>query len=120
MSRHTRRDSRLCKRFQVENGTIALDSVYGEIIDISFGGLSFRYHALDDMMNRQQEFGIIFGGEELFFDNIPLRNVSDMVLDVADEDAAIEVRRRCMAFGELTREELARLAHFIKHHAVKE
>ena len=107
------RESRRCRRFPVKDGVIALDSVYGEIIDVSFGGLSFRYTAYDDMTTEPAEFGIIFGGEELFFDNIPLTNVCDIVRDEKAGGGG-EVRRRGMAFGDLVPEQVIVLARFIR------
>ena len=107
------RESRRCRRFPVKDGVIALDSVYGEIIDMSFGGLSFRYTAYDDMTTEPVEFGIIFGGEELFFDNIPLANVCDIVME-EEAGGAGEVRRRGMAFGDLIPEQVVTLARFIR------
>lgn len=108
------RESRRCRRFPVKDGVIALDSVYGEIIDVSFGGLSFRYTAYDDMTAQPSEFGIIFGGEELFLENIPLTNVCDTVMDEAVAGEAGEVRRRGMAFGDLIPEQVVTLARFIR------
>lgn len=112
------RESRRCRRFPVKDGVIALDSVYGEIIDMSFGGLSFRYTAYDDMTTEPAEFGIIFGGEELFFDNLPLTNVSDIVID-HEGDGDGEVRRRGMAFGELVPEQVVILARFIRQFSLE-
>ena len=111
-------ESRRCRRFPVKDGVIALDSVYGEIIDMSFGGLSFRYTAYDDMTTEPAEFGIIFGGEELFFDNIPLTNVSDIVID-QEGDGAGEVRRRGMEFGNLVPEQVVTLARFIRQFSLE-
>lgn len=114
----TQRESRRCRRFPVKDGVIALDSVYGEIIDVSFGGLSFRYTAYDDMTTEPAEFGIIFGGEELFFDNLPLTNVCDIVMD-GETDGAGEVRRRGMAFGNLVPEQVVTLARFIRRFSLE-
>jgi len=111
-------ESRRCRRFPVKDGVIALDSVYGEIIDVSFGGLSFRYTAYDDMATEPAEFGIIFGGEELFFDHIPLTNVCDIVMD-ENAGGAGEVRRRGMAFGDLVPEQVVTLARFIRQFSLE-
>lgn len=108
------RESRRCRRFPVKEGVVVLDSVYGEIIDVSFGGLSFRYTAYDDMTTEPAEFGIIFGGEEIFFDNLPLTNVCDIVINEEGGEEAGEVRRRGMAFGDLVPEQIATLARFIR------
>ena len=118
MNMEKQRESRRCRRFPVKDGVIALDSVYGEIIDMSFGGLSFRYTAYDDMTSEPAEFGIIFGGEELFFDNIPLTNVSDVVID-EDADGTGEVRRRGMSFGNLVPEQVVTLARFIRQYSLE-
>lgn len=115
----SQRDSRRCRRFPVKDGVIALDSVYGEIIDVSFGGLSFRYTAYDDMTTQPAEFGIIFGGEELFFDNIPLDNVCDTVMDGEAGKGSGEVRRRGMAFGDLVPEQVVALARFIRQFSLE-
>jgi len=109
-------DSRRCERYQVNDGLIALDSVYGELIDISFGGLSFRYNAYEKMIKKPVEFGIIFGGETLYFDNIPLESITDFPLEEGDNGGT---RRRGMQFGELSQEDLARLARFIREHTAK-
>lgn len=109
-------DSRRCQRYQVKDGLIALDSVYGELIDISFGGLSFRYNAYENLLNKPVEFGIIFGGETLYFDHIPLESVTDLPLEEGDDRGL----RRCgMQFGELSQEDLARLARFIREHTAR-
>jgi len=113
------RESRRCRRFPVKDGVIALDSVYGEIIDVSFGGLSFRYTAYDDMTTEPAEFGIIFGGEELFFDNLPLTNVCDIVMDEENTGGAGEIRRRGMAFGDLVPEQVVTLARFIRQFSLE-
>lgn len=112
------RESRRCRRFPVKDGVIALDSVYGEIIDMSFGGLSFRYTAYDDMTTESAEFGIIFGGEELFFDNLPLTNVCDIAMD-ENADGTGETRRRGMAFGDLVPEQVVILARFIRQFSLE-
>lgn len=115
MSSNNPFDSRKCQRYAVKDGVIALDSVFGELIDISFGGLSFRYNAYENLLKKPAEFGIIFGGETLYFDNVPLESVSDLPLD----DDGGTARRCGMKFGELNEEELALLARFIRKHTAK-
>ncbi len=111
-----KKDSRLCKRFPVEDGVIDFDSVLGEIIDISFSGLAFRYSAFDEVAESATEFGAIFGGGEVFLDNIPLRSTNDIIEAPAADSMNPDMRRRGLAFGTLTPEELAQLARFIKQH----
>jgi len=109
-------ERRRCKRFRVRDGVISLDSVAGEIIDVSFGGISFLYESgqQEAMETEPLASGVIFGGEDLFFENISLRHVCDFALTdpVAGQGG---YRRRCMAFGPLTPAELAVLARFIRN-----
>lgn len=107
------RERRRCRRFRVRDGVVYLDSLVGEVIDVSFGGLAFRYvSAAGTRAEASLESGVLFGGEEIFLENVTLRTVSDFVLACSGEEE--EVRRRGMAFGPLTPEELAALARFIR------
>lgn len=114
MRRAGQRESRRCRRFPVKDGVVALDSVYGEILEVSFGGLSFRYRAHAAMPAPSVESGIIFGGEELFFNELPLASVSDIRMGEDTDGGSGEFRRRGMAFGNLVPEQVVTLAHFIK------
>lgn len=106
-------ERRRCKRFRVRDGVIYLDSVAGEIIDVSFGGISFVYESGQQETTEPLASGVIFGDEELFIENIPLMHVCDFAL--TDPAAGPgEFRRRCMAFGPLTSTDLAALARFIR------
>jgi hypothetical protein len=105
-------ERRRCRRFAVREGVIFLDSLQGELIDLSFGGLAFRYAAASGAGGGEGlETGVLFGGEELFLENVALRTVSDQPLRGAGPEG---LRRRGMAFGPLSSEELAALARFIR------
>jgi len=90
---------------------VLLDSLYGDIIEMSFGGLSFRYTAHDSMAAQPKEFALIFGGTELCLDGVPLDRVSDVPLDGGEADGA---RRMGMVFGDLVPEQVVAMARFIK------
>jgi hypothetical protein len=118
MEKGVRLDNRLCKRFDVQDCMIALGSVQGQIIDISFAGLSFRYKGTGVSMESATEYGAIFGDDDLFFEKIRLRNVSDVVIKDAPDELGVEYRRRGMAFGVLTPDDFSVLARVIKQHAL--
>ncbi|MDH5523403.1 MAG: hypothetical protein OEY01_05360 [Desulfobulbaceae bacterium] len=118
MRQELRLDNRLCKRFDVKDCMIALGSVQGHIIDISFAGLSFRYKATDASVESTTEYGAIFDGNGLFFDRIRLRNVSDVALHDEVDDSGAGYRRRGMAFGALTLPDFTVLARVIRQHAL--
>ena len=118
MKYKVRLDNRLCKRFDVKGCMIALGSVQGQIIDISFAGLAFRYKATEDSVESSTEYGAIFGGSDLFFERIRLRNVSDVAIKDEQDESGVEYRRRGMAFGALTLPDFTVLARVIRQHAL--
>jgi len=107
-------DGRRCKRFKVQDGYVVLGDLYGEIIDVSFGGLAFRYTSLERELVNPSGFGIIIGGETFYLDHVPLETVSDIPWNGEEEGQ----RRRSMQFGRLTQEQLSRLAAFIRRHGL--
>ena len=111
-------ENRLCRRFDVKGCMIALGSVQGQLMDISFAGLSFCYRADDDVLKPETEYGAIFGGNDLFFEKIRLRTVSDVAVKERQDATGVEYRRRGMEFGALTPPDFAVLARVIRQHAL--
>jgi len=104
------RERRKHKRYRAKSGTCALNSRVGEIIDISLGGLAFRYvdrGEWDDMP--PSDLGILFGNGDLCLEDIPLKVISDCAIN-----DGINITRRCgVQFGELTKKQLEQLEYFI-------
>lgn len=106
-------DRRSYKRFKVMSGVFAVNSRFGQIIDISMGGISFRYIDKNGIAPQPEERGFIFSDDDLCLDNIPLRTISDQVVNGGVSSQSTTVRRRSLEFGVLTSQQKNLLEHFI-------
>ncbi len=106
-------EKRRDKRFQVMSGAFAVNSKFGQIIDISMGGVSFRYVDRDEWENEREGLGILFGEDDLCLDKVPMQTVSDQVINNGVSSSATVVRRRGVKFGTLTAEQKFQLEYFI-------
>ena len=81
------------------------------IVDISEGGLSFRYlgHKLP---NSEIDTISLYHDYELIVGDIPIQAVSDFRL----RDNLVPVRRGSVSFGELNQEQLSQLETFIQNY----
>jgi len=104
------KERRKHKRYRARSGTCALNSRVGEIIDISRGGLAFRYVDRGDWKDMPpSDLGILFGNGELCLEDVPLKVISDCAIN-----DGINITRRCgVQFKELTEKQLEQLEYFI-------
>ncbi len=85
------------------------ESLPYHIVDISEGGLSFRY--LGKKLKRSEIKKVsLFYDSEMVVDDIPINAISDYRL----QDNLVPVRRGSIIFKELTPEQLNKLEEFIK------
>lgn len=85
------------------------------LIDISKGGLSFRYFVdTNDTGERLQELDIL-GGEDFYLEKVPVRVVSDMILKDDSPFSSIAMRRRGVQFGPLTPKQREQIDYFIEN-----
>jgi len=86
------------------------ESLPYHIIDISEGGLAFRY--LGQKLNRSEIFRVsLYNDFDLIVDNLPVKAVSDFRL----RDNLVPVRRGSISFSDLTDEQRDKVEQFIKH-----
>lgn len=106
-------------RFPTKKGVIiVLDSKSGELIDISFGGISFRYLGQNKWPTDTIE-GIFFGNDDLCWLKIPLRTITDeIILGNQRYNHTKEVRRHSMAFGDLAPQQTHQLMDFIQNNTI--
>ncbi|HSR36636.1 MAG TPA: PilZ domain-containing protein [Desulfurivibrionaceae bacterium] len=105
------RERRLFTRFPVrDNAMIAINSHLGELIDISFGGLAFRYAGAKPWPRQKRQLAMLCGADD-FCLQVPLSMVSDS--PVASAEGGV-MRRRSMRFGELDAQQLIQLIAFIR------
>ena len=114
-------ENRKLERYGVRDGAMAVigknANVLGQIIDISRGGLSFRY--MDNGMIEDQEdlLTILSTDQQFYLVNIPFQTVSDFALVNIPTFSSIITRRRCVRFRDLDEEQARRLEEFIRRYA---
>lgn len=110
-------------RIRLKNGAFVgvgpnFDQV-GPLIDISTGGLAFRYMAL-----KKQPSGLsldIFSTNRNFYlSYIPFKTVSDCETVEKAPSSSITMRRCSLEFSKLTRNQKSRLEQFIRDHTIRE
>ncbi len=107
--------ARAHQRFTAINRALALinqepESLFYHIVDISEGGLSFRY--LGQKLKRSKVNKIsLYHNYDLIIEDIPIKTVSDYRL----RDSLVPVRRSSVCFKSLSNEQLSRLETFIQN-----
>ncbi len=102
------------QRFQAVDRALVLiergpESLPYHIMDISEGGLSFRY--LGQKLRRSDIKDLsLYHNHELIVDKLPVKSVSDYRL----KDNLVPVRRGSVRFGSLSEEQLLKLKTFIR------
>lgn len=103
-------------RFRVDGATIGVSreqyTKMGQILDISMGGLSFRYFdgGLESAeFPTKAQMAILLAPRDFHLENIPFQTV----LDFQVQPIFLEMRQRCVQFGPLTSTQLIHLEYFI-------
>ena len=122
-----KKEYRKHKRYQVPEGSFVTvgsgKSVMGQVLDISMGGLSFRYVTNHSEAPKQESYADIYLTEgNLCMASVPIKAVSDFetrdtVTCKADGPLPVSCRgmRRCgVEFGEMTQAQMSQLASCIQ------
>ena len=112
------------KRFQAEEGAYAAvrpqyDKI-GQIIDVSRGGLAFRYMISGSQEDTSSELDIFLIGDGFHLDKVPFQTVSDEGIPERLSPGSQKMRRCGLQFGELTQMQILKLKEFILNHTVVE
>ncbi len=114
-------ENRKLERYRVRDGAMAVigknANVLGQIIDISRGGLSFRYMDNGIIEVEEDLLTILSTDQQFYLVNIPFQTVSDFALVDIPTFSSIIMRRRCVRFGNLDDEQIRRLDEFIRKYA---
>jgi len=118
-------ERRHCERFRLRDGGIALmtplgpySTIVGHILDMSIGGLSFRYVSDAALGDRASEVTLVSAENKFYLRRLPIKTVSDF--EIAKMPFGIMSPRRFgLKFGELTEEQVCRLQRFIVEHAAE-
>ncbi len=92
----------------------------GKIIDISEGGLAFRYINTEDKTSGPCELDIFLSDGNFYLNKVPFKNISDVEMDNVPSLASIRMRRCGLQFGDLTPDQIFDLEYFIENHTVGE
>lgn len=118
MSRIGFLDQRRHKRFRAKEGmfTVLRDNgtdILGTVLDISKGGLSYRYVPKDGSQGRWFELDIFMSGEGYRAERLPFRTVTDFEIDQDVPFSTVPVRRSGVQFGSLTPEQINQVENVI-------
>ena len=114
---------RRCARFRVpKDAFAALGSVYikvGQIINISIGGLAFRYLLPTEGPSNASELDIFLAGRTFYLYKVPFEIVWDLVNNEMRFNS-IETKICGLQFGDLTPHQISQLEYFIQDYAIGE
>jgi hypothetical protein len=124
MSRIEIVERRRHKRLQAEDGAYAAirpqyDKI-GQVIDVSRGGLAFRYMVSGSHEDESYEMDIFLIGDGFHLDKVPFKTVSDQKMPKRLCPGPQTMRRCCVQFGELTQTQALKLEEFILKHTIDE
>ncbi len=110
------------KRFQVRKGGFAGLGPYfeniGPIIDVSMGGLGFRYIGSEETNGSYLD--IFLADDDFYLRNVRFKTIWDFKSVNETLSSSVTMRRRGVQFKKLTDHQRSQLEYFIKNHAVGE
>jgi hypothetical protein len=108
------------QRLRLHDGAFATLSphplVAGQILNISKGGLSFRYIASRDHLKDASNLNILLTNGSFGLHNIPVKPVWDHATPDDFSSGLISTRHCAVRFGNLTDEQRSDLKNFFKNH----
>jgi hypothetical protein len=120
MKRREDKERRRYTRFRARDGALIELRSYrgklGEIIDISKGGLAFRYIDIGDRPKGSFQVDIFLKETGFRLEKVPAKTVSDLKTTKYFPYSSTKTRRQGIQFGELTRNQISKLEHFIKNY----
>ncbi|MBW1960261.1 MAG: PilZ domain-containing protein [Deltaproteobacteria bacterium] len=112
------------KRLAVQEGALAVlhNQKYkiGPIIDISHGGLSFRYVDGEKQPIHSFALSIFFTGEAFRIRKLPFKTIYDIQENPKKGPSYVLIRRIGGQFGKLTTDQRSVLGYFIENYKITE
>ena len=109
------------ERFQAEKGAfVALRGPtrkLWQIIDISKGGVAFRYVANGEEWEKSSELDILTADTRFSLETVPFKCVSDFEM-VNESHFSYRIRRSSVEFGRLTQLQISKLELFIRDYTI--
>ena len=114
-------DKRENSRFWIQEYAYAVlrpsSKKVGQIVDISRGGLSFRYPDTGEEQIESFELDIFLVGDDFYLDKIPFKTVSERDMEIELPDQSLTMKQCGVKFDELTLEQIERLDLLIQKYA---
>jgi hypothetical protein len=108
------------KRFQVQDDAIAVlrpvVDKRGPIIDISRGGLAFRYMTAKESSDRSSKLDILLPDLSFYLGHLPIRTVRDFEVTSEYALASTKTRRCSVQFKKLTQKQISLIESFMENH----
>lgn len=119
MTANERVERRKHKRYQVESGGLVLVGWYyetvGRIMDISEGGMAFRYMPHGETQN-ESDLTIVLSEANFYLDEVPVKTISDFQLAEGISATTITPRRCGVQFMDPTGSQRAQIEFFINNY----
>jgi hypothetical protein len=115
-------EQRKHKRFRPQDGTYAVlrgpGKKLGQVINISRGGLAFRYIDIGERPKRSFELDISMEHDGFILDSLSFETVSDFSTSREFPFSTTPIRRRGGQFIALNENQISDLEYFIQNYAV--
>jgi hypothetical protein len=102
-------------RFQVPKSAFVglgpYDAKVGQIIDVSTGGLAFRYVGSEEPSNG--ELSIFVAEGDFYVGQIPFKTISDFEIPGKTPSTSVTLRRSGVQFGQLSDHQTSQLEHLL-------
>ena len=92
----------------------------GEIIDISKGGLAFKYLVGENQIKEAVALDIMHSGSDFYIKKLPCKTISDFELINEIDFSSLKMKRHSIKFGELDNNQISDLDYFIKQYTISE
>jgi hypothetical protein len=112
-------ERRKFRRLHAQENTFVLlrgqASKLGRVIDISDGGLAFRYISIGEQLKSVFELDLISHRGDLSLNGLPVKVVSNLERQSKTPSGRIRLRRVGVQFREPTRDQISQLQHFMRN-----
>jgi len=93
-------EQRKNKRFNaLDNALVFVDNIPGQIVDISKGGLSFKYSSLDNMPKDCTRVDILVPEINYYLQNVGCSQISDTAIGKLTQYSNVTIKRRSLKFS---------------------
>jgi len=110
------------KRYRAKEGAYAAISPHsrklGQIIDISLGGLSFKYIDNNDEREDEPERSIFLSSLGYYVGELPFKTIEDYEIKNVPSFSSMKLRKRRVKFAELSFKQLFDLDFYLRNNVI--